>query len=357
MPLADLAAALLPWSLGLLTVQGLLGAYDNFRNHEFREGLAYRARQRFELGWHTARELLYLLAFPTFAGLNWHGVYAWIFAAILLVEIHVTLADFVEEDRSRTLSAHERVLHTLLTLNWGAAMALFVPTLLAWGAEPDGIELVWRGVFTPIMLIFTAGVLLFALREGLAALRLARASAAPADPAPLVRAAVGPASRALLTAMHGGGARVFTGTLDLSSGLAGRLTGWLTGLPCRRGPVATRVEVTQEGGGEMWVRYFGTDTFRTRIDAGRHPGELIERFGPVTLRFRIIERPVGDENGIDWTLTGLRLFGIPVPRRLWPRFYARDGIDAAGVYRVDVRVHVPGLGLLIGYRGVMLRES
>jgi hypothetical protein len=48
-------------ALAVLGIQGLLGAYDNFRNHEFREGLPHKSHQRLELILHSAREAFYLI--------------------------------------------------------------------------------------------------------------------------------------------------------------------------------------------------------------------------------------------------------------------------------------------------------
>ena len=57
-----------------------------------------------------------------FVTLGWfevHGVWAMLVIAVLVVEVLVTLMDFVEEDISRKLPASERINHTLLALNYG----------------------------------------------------------------------------------------------------------------------------------------------------------------------------------------------------------------------------------------------
>lgn len=53
------------------------------------------------------------------------------FAGILGVEAGLTLYDFVTEDRTRLLPWTERVTHTLLTLNFGAILALWLPVIFS----------------------------------------------------------------------------------------------------------------------------------------------------------------------------------------------------------------------------------
>ena len=55
--------------------------------------------------------------------------------AVLVVEVFITLADFIEEDMSRKLPASERVNHTLLAINYGAILVLAVPVLIALGGR------------------------------------------------------------------------------------------------------------------------------------------------------------------------------------------------------------------------------
>ncbi len=49
----------------------------------------------------------------------------------------ITLWDFVEEDRVRALPSSERVTHTLLTLNYGALLAMLAPVLIGWARLPN----------------------------------------------------------------------------------------------------------------------------------------------------------------------------------------------------------------------------
>ena len=84
----------------LLTAQIVLGGLDNLLHHELIEKLPTRASARTELALHGARELIYAALFATLAWLNPLGLLAWALLALLAAELVITLADFVEEDRT-----------------------------------------------------------------------------------------------------------------------------------------------------------------------------------------------------------------------------------------------------------------
>src|SRR6476646_8845821 len=126
------------WSL--IAIQIFMGAFDTFYHHELTERLAWRPSQRHELELHCVRNALYALLFLTLGWLEVHGVWAVVVIAILVVEVVVTLMDFVEEDMSRKLPATERINHTLLALNYGAILMLLLPVLIGWAAQPTGVK-------------------------------------------------------------------------------------------------------------------------------------------------------------------------------------------------------------------------
>src|SRR5262249_53707669 len=132
----------------LIAVQVVMGGFDTVYHHEMTERLAWRASQRRELTLHGVRNLLYALMFAQFGWIEMRGLWASVVAALLLTEGTITLMDFVEEDRSRALPASERVVHTLLTLNYGAILALFVPVLTAWSRLPSAIVPADNGVWS-----------------------------------------------------------------------------------------------------------------------------------------------------------------------------------------------------------------
>ena len=154
----------------LLTFQTLLGAVDTLWNHEFAAGLARRRAARVELALHALREFAYTFVFLALAWREWHGAWTLLIAAVLLFEAVVTAADFVIEDRTRRLSAFERVLHTALTLLYGGVLMALAPVLLGWFAQPTAMVGADYGGFSMLLSVLALGMVTWALRDALAAL-------------------------------------------------------------------------------------------------------------------------------------------------------------------------------------------
>lgn len=165
----------------LIAIQIAMAAFDTIYHHELTERLAWRASQRHELMLHAARSLIYVVVFVTLGFLQMHGAFAIALMALLIVEVLITLADFIEEDVSRKLPATERVNHTLLAINYGAILALALPVLLAWATEHTAIRLVTHGIWSALMAFAAVGAAIFALRDWLAARRRAPAATPPED--------------------------------------------------------------------------------------------------------------------------------------------------------------------------------
>ncbi len=162
----------------LMLLQMLLGLFDIVYHHEMTERLTWRKSAVLELRLHGVRNLFYAVIFFTLGWLSWNGALAWIFAAILIAEIGLTLWDFVEEDRSRDLPASERVTHALLAVNYGAIIALLAPEILRWSAAPSGFAWADRGLLTWLMTIATPGLIFWGLRDLNRARRLLQMPAA-----------------------------------------------------------------------------------------------------------------------------------------------------------------------------------
>ena len=109
-----MTSTLLWW---LIAVQIAMGAFDTLVHHELTERLAWRPSQRAELRLHAVRNELYAGLFLTLGFAEPRGWLAVLTLAVLLAEVGITLADFVEDDLSRRLPATERINHTLLALN------------------------------------------------------------------------------------------------------------------------------------------------------------------------------------------------------------------------------------------------
>ncbi len=158
--------------LVLLAIQGLIGAADNIWHHEMTENLTGRPEAKTELALHTIREAIYALIFCTIAWVSWNGIFAFCLAGLLLLEIAVTLTDFVIEDKTRKLPPLERMMHTVLALNYGAILAFFIPVLLSWSQQESGFAAHEYGVLSWIMTAYGVGVAGWALYDLLAVQRL-----------------------------------------------------------------------------------------------------------------------------------------------------------------------------------------
>ena len=124
----------------LLLVNGALGAFDTLWYHEHVGRLAWNPqRHRTELFLHAGRDAVYAVLYGSLGWVMWFGAWAWVLAALLAVEIVITLADFVVEDRTRRLSAGERVLHSIMAIMYGAMLARLVPELIDWTHQPSGL--------------------------------------------------------------------------------------------------------------------------------------------------------------------------------------------------------------------------
>ncbi|MDX2204627.1 MAG: DUF4166 domain-containing protein [Hyphomicrobiaceae bacterium] len=137
-----------------------------------------------------------------------------------------------------------------------------------------------------------------------------------------------------------GEADVERGTHPLS-----RLAGWLASLPPAGTAVPLQVTFEPVRGGEIWSRRFGRSLFRTRQFL--RDGVLCERAGPITFAFSIAVA----EGAMSLRLAGMRVLGIPVPRTLRPAIETREEQTPDGAYRFAVSSRLPGVGLLVAYRG------
>lgn len=210
-------------ALSILIGQGLLGALDNLIHHELQARLPSRVSARWELSLHAAREAIYGLLFLALAWGEWHGVWAWLLAALLLAEIVITIADFLEEDGTRRLPQFERVLHTVLAISYGAFLAAFMPELARWAAAPTGVSTASYGILSWLLTLYAVGVLAWSVRNTIAVLHLCRTaghqevSVAPAPvggDAVLVTGGTGFIGAALIETLISDGKRVILLTRD-----------------------------------------------------------------------------------------------------------------------------------------------
>jgi uncharacterized protein (TIGR01777 family) len=170
-------------------LQVAFGGFDTLYHHELTERLAWRPSQAGELRLHGVRNLAYAVVFAAIGWSEPHGAAAMALMALMAAELIVTLWDFVEEDRTRRLPASERVLHTLLTLNYGVVLALLMPLVARWAELPTAMEPAYHGIWSWLCAAAACGVVAFGLRDLAAARRAARI--VPLDPASLAQALIG----------------------------------------------------------------------------------------------------------------------------------------------------------------------
>ena len=169
------------------------------------------------------------------------------------------------------------------------------------------------------------------------------------DSEPLFRRLVGAPFDALPAAVrsvHVDRAVRLAGECDVvrGSGWISRLCGAIAGLPPAGERVAITVVIDAVGEGEAWERNFGGHRFRSTLRAVE--GELHERVGPASLRYRLVPQP----DGIRWEFLGMRVLGVPIPAFAAATIDAREAVRD-GAYTFDVRAALPVAGLLVHYRG------
>jgi len=167
-------------ALWLLAVLGVIGAFDTFYYHEWRARLpAQGAQSAPELKLHAARDFFYAVLFGTLPWLAWHGWWALVLAAVIVIEIVLTLWDFIVEIAVRKplgdVYAGERVTHAVMGIIYGAMVGWLAPVMWRWWHLPTALVAERPDVPGPLigaLLLMAAGVFLSGVRDFYAALGL-----------------------------------------------------------------------------------------------------------------------------------------------------------------------------------------
>ena len=173
-------------TLTLFVVLAFLGAFDTLYYHEWRARLpAMGLLARSELQLHALRDFVYAIIFGALPWMAWQGRYVLPLIALLVVEIILTLWDFVVEDWIRKplggVYPGERVMHGLMGIVYGAALACLVPVLRVWWSKPTSLTITSPAnsiVLGWILAVMAVGVLFSGIRDLCASVGL-RGSAWP----------------------------------------------------------------------------------------------------------------------------------------------------------------------------------
>jgi hypothetical protein len=146
-------------------------------------------------------------------------------------------------------------------------------------------------------------------------------------------------------------ATVVFGQTDIERGAMpiARLVGWVFGFPPAGRRMPTAITVLATRGFEIWYRRFSGFPILTHLEPcpGAGNGMIVERFRfGVTFELRTIERG----GALHFQLCGMRIYGLPMPRWLWPLLNAEESAEHGG-FRFDIDIALRGCGRLIRYRG------
>ena len=137
-----------------------------------------------------------------------------------------------------------------------------------------------------------------------------------------------------------------TGSVDRGSHPLSRLLAWLLGMPKAGTWMPVHITFRHDDTGEWLIRDYDGSVLTTHQGAGENAdaGMLLEGFGPVRL---VIALDVED-GALAFTLRSVRLFGLVLPRALWPRLQAYES-EVDGWYISYVDIGLPLVGRLIRY--------
>ena len=272
----------------ILALQMVMGAIDTLYHHEFTERLAWRGSQAGELKLHAIRNIAYAVAFTVLALFQPGGAFAIGLMILLIAEVGVTLRDFAEEDLTRKLPVTERLLHTLMTANYGVVLALLVPVLIGWSQGATTLSPVWYGYWSLFLLAGALAVTVFAARDFHAALRLPRLRRRPATAlymrGPrktwLITGGTGFIGRRLIEALHVGGHDIIVLTRNAATAALPAPVTLVTDLD--QIPAEKRIDIVVNFAGEalaqgVWTKARKAEFRRSRIETTRALGRLFNR--------------------------------------------------------------------------------
>ena len=112
--------------------------------------------------------------------------------------------------------------------------------------------------------------------------------------------------------------------------------------------------ITQTDRGEIWVRTFGTKSFRSELSPGdgRDKSLIRERFGLISVSIALIWR----DNKLMYVPRRWSFGPVPLPRFLMPAGQSFES-DQGGNFGFDVTIEAPIVGLIAAYKGTLRRAQ
>ena len=126
----------------------------------------------------------------------------------------------------------------------------------------------------------------------------------------------------------------------------GRLLCGLLRLPRAVEEAGFVFELTATPGHEVWIRHFPGRAMRSTMRAA--DGQLVERIGPVSLRFSL----TADAGNLAMQLSRLTVLGLRWPRAWTPQVWGNERAGG-GMLHFDAGARFRRLGVLTAYRGFL----
>jgi hypothetical protein len=176
------------------------------------------------------------------------------------------------------------------------------------------------------------------------------------EAAPIYRQVLGTAFDKLppqLKALHGATqSRKWVGRAEVKRGTSriARVIAAIIGFPDAAADIPVSVALSSKQGIETWTRTFGKKSFFSvqQPGMGRNDCLMLERFGLITVALALVME--GDR--LFFIPRNWSLLGIPLPRFLLPKGETFE-TERDGLFCFDVKIAMPGVGLIVAYKGVM----
>jgi Domain of unknown function (DUF4166) len=134
--------------------------------------------------------------------------------------------------------------------------------------------------------------------------------------------------------------------VERGRGVLARFCAWAADLPPTAIQQTISVEIAATTAGERWTRRFGSHVMRSNLSLSENL--LAERLGLLQFLFSLDLV----HGRLVWTLARVRALGISLPLRWFEGVHACEfAVD--GIYRFDVKVRLPLVGLVVHYHGFL----